>query len=260
MKSLWSGSLRFGLLSVPVKVYKATEPGRPQFSLVSKKHQQPIRQRMYATTTDEEVAPEDVVKGIDIGKGKEHQYVVVSPQEMARALPLRSSTMVIEAFVASQDVDPLLYETAYYLAPKEEGAVPLYVLLQHALLQSNTAGIVRFVFNRVQHLGIVRYDQKREVIVLHQLRFASQIRKTTSLKIAETPVIDQHALGAAQRLIALMTVPFAAERYEDVHSKALQRLLAEKSVEQQLKQEEKHVSPQRIIDRLEQSVEYIHRM
>lgn len=177
MKPIWSGGISFGLIYIPVNLYTATNPVELDLDLLSKNDLSPIRYARIDTKTGKEVAWKDVVKGFQFEKG---DYVVLDEADFAKADMQRSKAINIECFVQEAEIDAKYFEKPYYLEPAE-GAEKTYALLVDALSKSGKVGIAEFIFKNREHLCALQPEGN--VLILNQMRYESEIRELTGLKI-----------------------------------------------------------------------------
>src|SRR3954471_5802789 len=151
-RPIWSGSISFGLVSVPVKLFSATSPREVRFHMLHDKDGGRIQQKRVCSIDGHEVAWEHIIKGFEISRGR---YVSVTRDELAAFNPRASKTIEIEDFVELSQIDPIYYQTTYYLAP-DKGAAKPYALLVEAMKRSGRVGVARFVLRTKQYLCAVR--------------------------------------------------------------------------------------------------------
>ena len=153
-RAIWSGSISFGLVNVPVKLYSAVHPQGLSFHQFQEGTNARVRNKRVSEKTGKEVAYEDIVKGYEVEKG---QYVMVEPDELAEFDPRATRTIDIEDFVALDDIDPIYYDATYYLAPEDsDGARKAYALLLKAMEDQGKVAIGRLVMRNKQYLAAIR--------------------------------------------------------------------------------------------------------
>src|SRR4051812_23404499 len=152
-RAIWSGVMSFGLVTVPIEVYSATEAHEPTFHQFEKGTNDRIRYQRVNERTGKEVDYGDIVKGADVGRDR---YVMLDQDELDSVAPGRSRTMEIETFVDLDDIDPIHFAKTYYLGPKGEETKKTYALLRDAMAQTNRAAIARFVMRNKEYLGAIR--------------------------------------------------------------------------------------------------------
>src|ERR1700691_2092121 len=170
-RPIWTGALSFGLVTVPVGVYSATDDKTIHFNQLERGTSDRVRNKRVNERTGEEVAFDAIVKGYDLGGGR---YVVVEPEELEAVEPGRSKTIDITDFVDLDEIDPVFYKSTYYLAPQGAGAERAYALLRHAMSDTKKVGIATFVMRGKQHLVGIRPDKR--VLALETMYFADEVR------------------------------------------------------------------------------------
>jgi DNA end-binding protein Ku len=168
-RSLWNGTITFGVIAVPVKLYTATESKTVHFREVHLDDGAKVEHRRFCSKEDAEVPYEEVVKGYEVRDG---EYVVLSKEEIEAAAGDKAHVVALEAFVEAAAIDPVHYEKTYYLGAGKAGA-DAYRLLHDALRQSGRAGLGRFTFHNREYVAAVR--PLDGVLALHTMRFADEL-------------------------------------------------------------------------------------
>jgi DNA end-binding protein Ku len=224
-RAIWSGVLTFGLVSVPVELYSATETHGPVFHQFEKGTADRIRyQRVNERTTDE-VGYSDVVKGADTGGG---QYVMLAQEELDSVAPGRSRSMEIRTFVDLDDIDPIYFNKTYYLGPGGEDTAKVYALLRTAMGDSDKAAIASFVMRGKEYLAAVRADG--DLLVLETLFFADEVREPHQ-QISNLPgrvKLTRPELRMARQLIESMAGPWQPSDYRDTYTDRVNDLIEAK--------------------------------
>src|SRR3954469_17385151 len=197
-RSIWSGSISFGLVNVPVRLYSAVQEHKLQFHFVHEKDNSPIGYEKICKKEDKPVPDDEIVKAFEFEKG---EYVFMEEQDFAAAKVEGYKTIDIVDFVPYEDIDPIFFAKTYYLGP-DRGAEKVYSLLVKAMEESELAGIAKFVMRDKQHLGALRI--RDGVITLEQLYFADEIRPMDEIKASRARV-SQQELEMAGRLIQSFT-------------------------------------------------------
>ncbi|MFP2906485.1 Ku protein [Pyxidicoccus sp. 3LFB2] len=218
-RPVWVGSLSFGLVSVPVRLYSAVSPRKVQFHHLHDADGARIQNKRVCSADGEEVAYEHVVKGYELGDGR---YVEVTRGELEAFDPGASRIIELEDFVEAGEIDPLYYDTPYHLVPAE-GAEHAYSLLVATLREAGRVGIGRFILYHKGHLCAVRPHGRG--LLLSTLHYAEEVVSQESL--AELTLAGQRPrereLAAAMSLVEARATHFEPRRYHDVHR---ERLLA----------------------------------
>jgi len=221
----WKGALSFGLVSVNVGLYSAVEDHDIGFRQIDRETHKRVRYRKVAEGTDDEVTADRIVKGYELAPG---QYVLVEPEELAALAPEKSSTIAIHDFVDIAEIDPIYFDSSYYLAP-EKGAEKPYRLLRDAMAQSGRVAIAEFVMRQRQHLAAVRADE--HALVLTTLHFADEIRDVERT-LPEAPPSEPFSgreLDLAKSLIDQMTVAWEPAQYRDTYRDRVEELVRAKA-------------------------------
>jgi DNA end-binding protein Ku len=177
MRAIWLGSLSFGLVNIPIRLYSATVERKLKFNYLHKKDLSPIRHARICREDGQEVPYEDVVKGYEYQKGN---YIILTNDDFRKANLRKTGAIEIVEFVREDEVDSVFFEKPYYLEPDRE-ARKAYALLREALRRSGRVGIARFVLKNREHLGIVKPEGN--ILILNQLRFKSEIKEAEGLNI-----------------------------------------------------------------------------
>ncbi|HKQ29013.1 MAG TPA: Ku protein [Burkholderiales bacterium] len=198
-RSIASLTISFGLVSIPVKLFSATEASRAiSFNLLHKACGSRLKQQYLCVKEDVQVGREDMVKGYEFAKD---QYVVFTPQELKALEEAGTHTADIAEFVPIESVDPLFFDKAYYLAPDKGGAKP-YALLARALRESGRCALGRWAARGKQYIVMIRPVEREgsDALVMQQLLYAAEVRSVTEIDIPKTEVRDAE-LKLAQQLI-----------------------------------------------------------
>jgi DNA end-binding protein Ku len=209
-RSLWSGSISFGLVNVPVRLYSAVQEHKLRFHFVHEKDNSPIGYQKICKKEDKPVPDDEIVKAFEYTKG---EYVFMEEEDFEAAKVEGYKTIEIVDFVPYEDIDPIFFAHTYYVGP-DRGAEKVYSLLVKAMENSELSGIAKFVMRDRQHLGALRI--RDGVITLEQLHFADEIRPVEEIKASRTRV-SQEELKMAERLIESFTAEWKPEKYKDTY-------------------------------------------
>src|SRR5262245_48971911 len=209
-RPLWSGSISFGLVNAPVRVYSAISEHKLHFSLLHRKDDSPIGYQKICKKEEKPVADDEIVKAFEYRKG---EYVYVEDEDFEAAHDEGTKTSDMTDFVPYDDIDPIYFAKTYYVGP-DEGAERVYSLLAQAMEDSGLAGVAKFVMRERQHLGVLRV--REGVITLEQLYFADEIRPVKEIEASRRKV-DKRELDMAARLIESFTGEWRPEKYEDTY-------------------------------------------
>jgi DNA end-binding protein Ku len=219
MRSIWKGSVSFGLVSIGVKLYSATEEKDVSFHQVRRTDGSRIRYKRIAEADGEEVAYSDIAKGYQLPSGE----TVVLTDDDFKDLPLPSARVVdVLQFVPVEQIDPIYYNKSYYLEP-EKGAVKPYVLLRDALLESDTAGLVKVAIRNREQLATLRV--RDGVIVLDTMIWPDEVRAPDFAFLDEDIEVRPQEQQMARSLVESMAGDFEPEQYTDGYREALESVI-----------------------------------
>ncbi len=230
-RALWTGSISFGLVNVPVKLYSATSPKAVRFHQLSSRTGARIRQKRVDPSTGDEVAFEDIVKGYEITP---ERYVLISPEELDALDPKATKTIDIEDFVDLAMIDPIYYDHSYYLAPTTGGA-KAYRLLLDAMRESEKVGIGRVVLRSKQQLCALR--PTGELLTLSTMLFGDEVVKPDRLDeldaVADAEASDRE-LKMARQLIDSLSNDFDPDKYRDEYRDRVMELIERKAAGEEI--------------------------
>jgi DNA end-binding protein Ku len=225
-RAIWSGSISFGLLNVPVKLYSAVARRNIALREIRDSDSARIKHRRVAEGTDEEVPYENIVKAYEITPG---QYVPLSKDEMAALAPEKTRAIDVQDFVDIEEIDPMYFDSPYYLGPAD-GAEKAYSLLAAAMEASGKAAIARFVFRNKEHLATIRSSDR--VLTLTTMRFADEVVPGSELDDAlpdKKPKVNKREQEMAEQLIESLSTDFDPTAYRDEYREQLLGLIEQKA-------------------------------
>ena len=224
-RAIWTGSISFGLVNIPVGLYSAVSEKTIRFNQLAKGTSDRIRYKRVNENTGEEVEFHDIVKGYDVGDGR---YVVLTPKELEAVEPSGSRTIEIEDFVDQVDIDPIFYNQTYFVAPKTEAAGRPYALLIEAMRKSGKVGIATFVMRSREHLAALRVNG--EVLALETMYFADEIRDPSrEIEITQSGEPPrERELTTAISLIESMGAKWDPTNYHDRYRLRVEELIGQK--------------------------------
>jgi DNA end-binding protein Ku len=231
-RSIWSGSISFGLVNVPVRLYSAVQEHKLHFHFVHEKDNSPIGYQKVCKKEDKPVPDDEIVKAFEFEKG---EYVFMEEEDFEAAKVEGYKTIDIVDFVPYEDIDPIFFAKTYYVGP-DRGAEKVYSLLVKAMENSELAAVAKFVMRDKQHLGALRI--RDGVITLEQLYFADEIRPIDEIKESRARVSSQE-LEMAARLIESWTTEWKPEKYKDTYREELCAIIRAKR-----KGQEVHAAPE----------------
>jgi DNA end-binding protein Ku len=229
MRAIWSGSINFGLVTIPVKLYSATEHHGLDFDLLRRKDLCQVTYSRICRADGKEVPWKDVVKGFEYREG---DYVVLDKDDFNKASPEKTHNIEITQFINDNEIDTILFDTPYYLEPKKEG-IKAYALLREALKKTNMVGIGEFVLRN--HESLVVIAAYGDLILLNKLRYNEQIRDPKSLELPSKDLVNDKELKMAMQLIKQLGEKFKPEHYKDTYINDLKELIAAKAKGKQVK-------------------------
>lgn len=221
MRPIWSGSIGFGLVNIPVRLYSATDESTLPFISLDKNNHARIRYKKVNEATGKEVPHPDIVKGYKVGS----DYVIVEDEDFQKAAPEKNDHLEIVQFINEKEVDAVFYEKPYYLEP-DKGGTKAYALLRDALKKEGKAALGPLVYHKREWICLLK--PLDEVLVMHRLRFAEEIRAASDLNIPKGD-IKAEELKMAALLINQLTKPFKPEQFKDEFSQKLLKVIEAKA-------------------------------
>ena len=229
---MWSGAISFGLVNVPVKLYSAVSRKTVRFHQLNGKTGTRIAQKRVDSSTGDEVAYEDIVKGYELTK---ERYVVITPDELEALDPERSRTIDIEDFVDLADIDPIFYDHPYYLVP-DKGSTKAYGLLLDAMREAGKVAIARVVLRSKEQLVAIR-PAPGGVLMMETMIFADEVIPTDQLDDlpAEKELkASERELKMAQQLIDSLSSDFEPDKYRDEYREKVLELIERKAAGEEI--------------------------
>ena len=224
-RAIWSGSISFGLVSIPVKLYSAISEKSVRFNQIDSRNGARVRQMRVNAETGEEVPYAEIVKGFEIAKDT---YVTVTDEELAAFAPDATHSLDLECFVDLDEIDPIFFDGAYHVAPSTV-AKP-YALLVRAMEEANKVAIARFVMRSKEHVAVLR--PRDGTLVLSMMVYADELNAASDIgefdDVAAVEV-DQRELAMAESLIASLSEAFEPESYHDTYRDKVLDLVERKS-------------------------------
>jgi DNA end-binding protein Ku len=224
-RSLWTGSISFGLVNVPVKAFSAVRDHDVHFHQLDKRSGSRIRYRKVSEETGREVKSDDIALGYEIKGGK---YVTFDEKELDALRPPSTKVIEVSDFVALEEIDPIYYEATYWLVPDGDGAAKSYGLLVVAMEEQERVGIGTVVLRDRQHLAAVR--PLDGALAMSTMRFADEIVKRSDIEgIPRRIKPDPKALRMANQLIEGLSSEWDPTRYHDTYTESLRKRIAAKN-------------------------------
>jgi len=225
-RAIWSGSISFGLLNVPVRLYSAVARRSIALREIRQSDSARIKHRLFAEGTDEEVSRDEIVKAYELTAG---QYVPLTKEEMEALAPEKSRSIDVEDFVDIEEIDPKYFNSPYYLGPAE-GAEKAYSLLAAAMESSGKAAIAHLVFRNKEQLSAIRAEDG--ILTLTTMRFADEVVPTSELDDAfpeSKAKVAKNEQQMAEQLIESLSTRFDPESYRDEYREQLLDLIERKA-------------------------------
>jgi DNA end-binding protein Ku len=224
-RAIWSGSISFGLLNVPVRMYSAVARRNIALREIRESDSARIKHRRFADGTDEEVPYDEIIKAYELTPG---QYVPLTKEEMEALAPEKTRAIEVKDFVDLDEIDPMYFDSPYYLGPAD-GAEKAYGLLAKAMAASGKVAIARFVLRNKEHLAAIR--SAGDVLTLTTMRFADEVVPAKELEIlpekAQKPAKREQEM--AEQLIESLSTGFDPDAYHDEYREQLLKLIERKA-------------------------------
>ncbi len=250
-RAIWSGSISFGLVNAPVKMYSAIDEHDLELHLVHEKDGSPIGYDKVCKKEGKKVPADEIVKAYEVSEG---EYVYLTDEDFEAAEEESFRTIEILDFVPHDEIDPIVFQRTYYLGPAD-GAEKVYALLVKAMESSGLSAVARYVFHDREQLGTLRI--RDDVITLESMYFADEIRPTTDIVPSKRPRVDKRELEMAETLIERFTSAFDHDRYEDEYRSRLLAIVNRKRKGEEIHAQarEEPAAPSDLLEALRASVE-----
>jgi DNA end-binding protein Ku len=222
-RAIWTGALTFGLVNIPVRLVTAVSQKEVRFNMLHDADGGRIELKRFCSVEGKEVPYEHVVKGYKVSP---EQYVTVTREELEALDPKATRTVEIQDFVDLSEIDPIYYESTYYLVP-DRGAAKAYRLLHDAMKRTGRVAIARAVLRTKEYLCCVRPIEG--ALALSTMNHADEIVPVSSLELPGASAPAERELGMAEQLVASLAAPFRPERYPDVHREKVLELVERKA-------------------------------
>lgn len=243
-RAIWSGSINFGLVNIPVKLYSAVSKKTVHFNQLDARSHSRIKQKRVSSETGEEVPYDQIVKGYELAGGA---YVVITDDELSALDPKALRTIDIDEFVDLADIDPIFYDAPYYLAPDK--APKPYLLLADAMEKTHKVGIARFVMRTKQYLAALRPNGGR--LMLSTMVYADEINDPLAIpELAEIDGLEvsDKEMSMAEQLIDSLAGHFEPEKFHDTYREAILELIERKASGEEIVAPAAAAEPDRVVD------------
>lgn len=242
-RAIWSGAISFGLVNVPIKLVTATSQKDVRFHQLHDVDGARIQQKRVCSKDGEEVTLDHIVKGYEISRDR---YVVITPEELDTLDPKSSRTIDIQDFVDLDEIDPVYFDSTYYMVP-EKGAAKAYALLLEAMRKSNKVAIARVVLRQKQHLVALR--PLKNALSMETMLYADEVVSVDSLDgLPEDIEVSDRELAMAQQLIDSLSAEFQPEQYRDDYRERVMALIERKAEGQEIVAEEEPEETTPVVD------------
>src|SRR4030043_158077 len=221
---IWSGTISFSLVAIPVQLVKAVEPGRVSFRMLHSKDYSPLQRRMFCPEEDKMVPLDEIIRGYEIAPDK---YILITDEELEAVSPQRNRTIEIVEFIDMKEVDSIYYDHPYYLVPSK-GGEKAYQLLVEAMRRTNKAGLAKFVLGKREYLVAVKSTEG--VLSLITLHYSEEILPDKDISPKEGEV-EAEEKNRIKKIIKKMITDFNPEKYADGRRKKIMDLLKKKAKE-----------------------------
>jgi DNA end-binding protein Ku len=243
MRAIWTGSISFGLVNIPVKMYSGSEAhdGLDLHMLHSKDHT-PIRYARVCRKDGKEIPYDEIVKGYEYQDG---DFIVLTPDDFKKADAKKTKSLEIRQFVDEREIDSRYYDKPYYLEPGK-GAEHAYELLRRALEKSGKVALVKYAMRARDNMGAIKTIGN--AIVLNQMRFPADVRDPKSLNFPDKEKISKPELDMALALLSQLAKPFIPEDWHDEYTEELEEIIEEKAKGHKPKTHGKEPEPTKVKD------------
>lgn len=246
MRAIWSGSISFGLVNIPVKMYSGSVAHEGlDLNMLHKSDLSRIRYARICRKDGKEIPYDEIVKGYEYRNG---DYIVLNAEDFKKADAKKTESIEIKQFTDEGEIDSRYYEKPYYLEPGK-GAARAYALLRDALERSSKVALAKYALRARDNLAVVKpYNNG---LILNQLRFPADLRDPVGLNFPETDQAGEDELEMALALIKQQTKPFIAEDWHDTYTEELEEIIEEKAEGVSSKQRGKEPVPTKVNDLME---------
>ena len=221
-RAVWSGSISFGLVNAPVRMYAAISEKNLKFNLIHEKDGGRIGYQKICKLEDEPVSNDEIVKAYQV---EDDEFVYLTDEDFEAAAPEAYKTITIHDFVPSEEIDPIFFERTYYLGPAEQAAEPVYALLVKAMESAGLVAVATYVFHERENLGCLRV--RDGVLTLEKMFFADEVRPTEGIA-PDGVKVDKRQLEMAMQLIGQYQSDFDPDRYHDQYRERLMGVIEAK--------------------------------
>jgi DNA end-binding protein Ku len=216
--SVWTGYLSFGLISMPVRLFSGARSTRISFHMLHREDLSRVKQQLYCPNDERVIGRDEIVKGYEFRKG---EYVVIEPEEIKKIEPKTAKAMEILEFVKEEEIDPVYFESSYYLAPEEAGKKP-YALLARAMQESGYLAVAKLAMHNREYTVLLRPHEKG--LMLHTMYYQNEIREAPAMDTNHDN-LKEGELKVAHQLIEALAAKWEPEKYHDTFEENLKKLI-----------------------------------
>lgn len=245
MKAIWKGSIGFGLVNIPIKLYSATQQSSLDLDMVDKNNMGKIHFRRVNEENGREVKWEDIGKAYKL----KNKYILLDDADFESASPKKSKIIEVNHFVKESEINTIYYENSYYAEPEKSG-VKAYALLREALSETGKVGVAQFVLRTAEVLTVLKPYGK--ILVLSKIRFAEEVRKPDAFSLPPKTGVKPSELKIAVSLINQYSGEFNIRKFKDEYSASLMKVIRAKSKGKKLTQKKSEVNASKTQDLMEQ--------
>jgi len=242
MRALWKGSISFGLVHIPVKMYTATHEHDLKFVMLHKKDLSQVRYARICKVEEKEIPWDQIVKGYEYSPG---EYVVLSDEDLKKFNQNKSKSIEILHFIRQDEIDTIYYDKPYFLEP-EKNAAKAYNLLLEALEKSKKVGIAKFIIHNREHLAVIKPYEN--TIILNELRYDAEMVKTKELDIPKEGKSSPQELSIALKLIDHLTAAFKPKEYVDTYAEEVMEIIEQKAKGKKIHPKGQEQKPSKVHD------------
>jgi DNA end-binding protein Ku len=216
--AVWSGYLTFGLISMPVRLYSGARSTRIGFHMLHRDDHTRVKQQLYCPNDERVLDRSEIVKGFEYRKG---EYVVIEPEEIKKIEPKTAKAMEIMEFVKEEEIDPVYFESSYYLAPEEAGKKP-YALLSRAMRESGYLAVAKLAMHNREYTVLLRPHEGG--LMLHTMYYQEEIREAPAIDV-DSASLKEPELKVAYQLIEALAAKWEPDKYHDTFEQNLKKLI-----------------------------------
>ena len=239
--SVWSGYLTFGLISMPVRLHSGARSNHISFNMLHRDDLSRVKQQLYCPVDERVVERSEIVKGYEYRKG---EYVVIEPEEIKRIEPKTAKAMEILEFVKEEEIDPIYFESSYYLMPEEAGRRP-YALLQKALAESKYVAIAKITMHNREYTVFLR--PQKGGLILHTMYYQDEVKEVDGFGDVDVEIKDME-LKVAHQLVEALAAEWEPEKYHDTFQENLKKLIKAHLEGKEVTEVEKPKKPAQVVD------------